>query len=608
MDEFGVLTERYGLKSQRKSAPMAASRRPDGIGGGGAPRGRSSGHGPAPASASSWNSGAGGDGAFAGGYGEFLRSNGGGGSEAQGFGNLDDFGDLFGGSSKPSKSPAGGSGFDYDSLFNSGAGPSSSYDNDDIFGGMPGVKSSASVGDGDDIFGSFASPPRQNSPVDDLLGGYQNDGHDDIFGGIGTTKSGKTGSKASEAGHGGAAESDDLIPGFGGSSPPADGQRRQPRKTNVYSAESGSNLSEDPFVVLESTSKPVRASSEMFFNPLEESSQFGNFQRANEVGDKGKSPSVSSLDELEDFAMGQARGNTDTQSDFLSVGKRSGAEKKARGPGVSSIDELEDFAMGRVRRNADIQSDFLSGGNNSGPEKKAGGYKEGSRDPFENKPKAADDLESFLGMGLRSSSVPKSRPTSSTKSKDVPNTPPKPTFEVQSSIKKASSATNFMDDFSLMFGAASFSGEFEEIEGESEERRRARLGRHERTQERVAKAVAEMNQRDSQTQHEQEERRKIAENLDIEIKRWAAGKEGNMRALLSSLQQVLWPESGWEPVSLTDLITSTSVKQVYRKATLRVHPDKVQQKGASLHQKYTAEKVFDILKEAWKKFEAEELR
>lgn len=62
------------------------------------------------------------------------------------------------------------------------------------------------------------------------------------------------------------------------------------------------------------------------------------------------------------------------------------------------------------------------------------------------------------------------------------------------------------------------------------------------------------------------------------------------------VMQVLWPESGWEPVSLTDLITSTSVKQVYRKATLRVHPDKVQQKGASLQQKYTAEKVFDILK------------
>lgn len=31
---------------------------------------------------------------------------------------------------------------------------------------------------------------------------------------------------------------------------------------------------------------------------------------------------------------------------------------------------------------------------------------------------------------------------------------------------------------------------------------------------------------------------RIADMLDIEIKRWAAGKEGNLRALLSTLQYV----------------------------------------------------------------------
>ncbi|XWS37691.1 hypothetical protein CRYUN_Cryun19dG0066700 [Craigia yunnanensis] len=90
--------------------------------------------------------------------------------------------------------------------------------------------------------------------------------------------------------------------------------------------------------------------------------------------------------------------------------------------------------------------------------------------------------------------------------------------------------------------------------------------------------------------------KRIAEAMDFEIKCWAAGKEGNMRAFLSSLQQVLWSECGWEPVSLTDLITSGSDKKVYRKATLCVHPDKVQQKGATLEQKYITEKVFDFLK------------
>ena len=51
-----------------------------------------------------------------------------------------------------------------------------------------------------------------------------------------------------------------------------------------------------------------------------------------------------------------------------------------------------------------------------------------------------------------------------------------------------------------------------------------------------------------------------------------------------------------------------SVKKVYRKATLCVHPDKVQQKGATIQQKYIAEKVFDLLKvkglaEEWSDFE-----
>lgn len=59
---------------------------------------------------------------------------------------------------------------------------------------------------------------------------------------------------------------------------------------------------------------------------------------------------------------------------------------------------------------------------------------------------------------------------------------------------------------------------------------------------------------------------------------------------------MLWPECGWQPVSLTDLITAAAVKKVYRKATLCIHPDKVQQKGANLQQKYIAEKVFDLLK------------
>lgn len=60
--------------------------------------------------------------------------------------------------------------------------------------------------------------------------------------------------------------------------------------------------------------------------------------------------------------------------------------------------------------------------------------------------------------------------------------------------------------------------------------------------------------------------------------------------------QILGPESGWQSISLTEIITTAAVKKAYRKATLCVHPDKLQQRGASVQQKYICEKVFDLLK------------
>ncbi|VFQ86347.1 unnamed protein product [Cuscuta campestris] len=215
-----------------------------------------------------------------------------------------------------------------------------------------------------------------------------------------------------------------------------------------------------------------------------------------------------------------------------------------------------------------------------------------------------NDLESFFGA--RSNSVPGTSSPFQDKSSEGAKSPFS-SSGVPSNIKKVSSTNNIVDDLSSIFGAVPSSGEFQEVEGESDERRRARLERTQRTQERAAKALAEKNQRDLLVQREQEERHRIAETLDMEIKRWAAGKEGNLRSLLSTLQYVLWPECGWQPVSLTDLITGASVKKVYRKATLCIHPDKVQQKGATLQQKYVSEKVFDLLKEAWNKFNSEEL-
>ncbi|KAL5075154.1 hypothetical protein RYX36_014138 [Vicia faba] len=224
--------------------------------------------------------------------------------------------------------------------------------------------------------------------------------------------------------------------------------------------------------------------------------------------------------------------------------------------------------------------------------------------------KKENDLESFFSMSGRANSAPRP-PRSSSSDSDFdaqfqPDVSQKST-SLSSNIKKASSSNNIVNDLSSIFGASSSTGGFQEVEGESEERRKARLERLQRAQERATIALAEKNQRDLQTQREQAERHRFAETLDFEVKRWAAGKEGNLCGLLSTLQYVLWPECGWQAVSLTDLITAATVKKAYRKATLCIHPDKVQQKGATLQQKYIAEKVFDLLKEAWNKFNSEEV-
>lgn len=60
--------------------------------------------------------------------------------------------------------------------------------------------------------------------------------------------------------------------------------------------------------------------------------------------------------------------------------------------------------------------------------------------------------------------------------------------------------------------------------------------------------------------------------------------------------QILGSDSGWQPIPLTDVLTAVAVKKAYRKATLCVHPDKLQQRGATIQQKYICEKVFDLLK------------
>lgn len=65
------------------------------------------------------------------------------------------------------------------------------------------------------------------------------------------------------------------------------------------------------------------------------------------------------------------------------------------------------------------------------------------------------------------------------------------------------------------------------------------------------------------------------DEIDARIMAWKGGKETNLRALIASLDMVIWPELGWKSVGMHELITDNKLKINYMKAIARLHPDKV---------------------------------
>ncbi|KAI8902283.1 hypothetical protein BC833DRAFT_616930 [Globomyces pollinis-pini] len=109
--------------------------------------------------------------------------------------------------------------------------------------------------------------------------------------------------------------------------------------------------------------------------------------------------------------------------------------------------------------------------------------------------------------------------------------------------------------------------------------------------------------RDANEAVEQEEAEKFAlhDTVNDKIEAWKSNKETNIRALISSLENVLWVDSGWKPVSIGELITPNQVKVKYMRAVAKVHPDKVGS-GATTEQRLIATSVFSVLNKAWDDF------
>ncbi|WFD43455.1 auxilin-like clathrin-binding protein required for normal clathrin function [Malassezia psittaci] len=102
---------------------------------------------------------------------------------------------------------------------------------------------------------------------------------------------------------------------------------------------------------------------------------------------------------------------------------------------------------------------------------------------------------------------------------------------------------------------------------------------------------------------EDAERLQHKDAVEARLEAWTNGKKGNVRALLSSVDDpqynLIWPSLGWKKVHLHELLTDTQVKRAYTRAIAKLHPDKLKRDSTSVEQRMLATGVFHTLNEAF---------
>ncbi|ETS65139.1 hypothetical protein PaG_00197 [Moesziomyces aphidis] len=111
-------------------------------------------------------------------------------------------------------------------------------------------------------------------------------------------------------------------------------------------------------------------------------------------------------------------------------------------------------------------------------------------------------------------------------------------------------------------------------------------------------ASAAFAQQQQKAAVEESEKFALKDAVDAKIDAWKRGKETNLRALLSSLDTIVWPELGWKPIALHQVLDAAGLKKNYTRAIARLHPDKIQSSATTEH-KMIAAAAFHALNEAW---------
>ncbi|KAJ7594480.1 hypothetical protein C8J56DRAFT_1012708 [Mycena floridula] len=123
-----------------------------------------------------------------------------------------------------------------------------------------------------------------------------------------------------------------------------------------------------------------------------------------------------------------------------------------------------------------------------------------------------------------------------------------------------------------------------------------------RTAAKPSQALSDLRKVTNAAEAEDQAKHDLKDVVDLKVNAWKGGKETNIRALLGSLDTVLWPELGLAKSSMADLISPSQVKIRYTKTIAKLHPDKLNERNSTLEQRMVANAVFGTLNEAWNAF------
>lgn len=125
---------------------------------------------------------------------------------------------------------------------------------------------------------------------------------------------------------------------------------------------------------------------------------------------------------------------------------------------------------------------------------------------------------------------------------------------------------------------------------------------------RAAEKLAAVRERENAKAAEQEKKDDSRSGAERKVLQWTGNgaRRGNLRALLASLDTVLYPGNTWKPVPMDVLKVPAKVKLNYKKAILQVHPDKIGPKNLPPDQQVLAELIFDELQNGHEVFLAEQ--